>query len=106
MAGGPLSGCCLGVAPKVIAAWRARAAVEALSRLRDHPRLLMLTLLAALLYERQPEITDTLADLLISTVHRIGARADQLGRAVYPRRDQHAATVGLQRVGLARPGTL
>jgi hypothetical protein len=37
----------------------------------------MLTLLAALVLERQREITDTLADLLISTVHRIGARAER-----------------------------
>jgi len=37
----------------------------------------MLTLLAALVHERQREITDTLADLLISTVHRIGARAER-----------------------------
>ena len=65
------------VAPKVVAAWRARAAVEAPSHLRHHPRPLMLTLLAALVYERQREITDTLADLLISTVHRIGARAER-----------------------------
>ena len=65
------------VAPKVVAAWRARAAVEAPSHLRDHPRPLMLTLLAALVHERQREITDTLADLLISTVHRIGARAER-----------------------------
>jgi hypothetical protein len=37
----------------------------------------MLTLLAALVHERQREITDTLADLLISTVHRSGARAER-----------------------------
>ena len=66
-----------GIAPKVVTAWRARATVEAPSHLRDHPRPLMLTLLAALVYERQREITDTLADLLISTVHRIGARAER-----------------------------
>jgi Domain of unknown function (DUF4158)/Tn3 transposase DDE domain len=66
-----------GVAPKVVAAWRARAAVEAPSHLRTHPPALKLTLLAALVYERQREITDTLADLLISTVHRIGARAER-----------------------------
>ncbi len=53
-----------GIASKVIAAWRARAAVEAPSHLRSHPRPLLLTLLAALVYERQREITDTLADLL------------------------------------------
>ena len=66
-----------GIAPKVIAAWRARAAVEAPSHLRSHPEPLTLTLLAALIYERQREITDTLADLLISTMHRIGARAER-----------------------------
>ena len=66
-----------GIAPKVVTAWRARATVEAPSHLRDHPRPRMLTLQAALVHERQPEITDTLADLLISTVHRIGARAER-----------------------------
>ena len=34
-------------------------------------------LLAALLVERQWEITDTLVELLISTVHAINARADR-----------------------------
>lgn len=65
------------IAPRVVAAWRARAAVESPSHLRDHPEPLMLTLLAALLHTRLREITDTLVDLLISTVHRIGARADK-----------------------------
>jgi hypothetical protein len=37
----------------------------------------MLTLLAALLHTRLRKITDTLVELLISTVHRIGARADK-----------------------------
>lgn len=35
------------VAPRVVGSWRARAAVEAPSHLRDHPEPLMLTLLAA-----------------------------------------------------------
>ncbi|MEV4188813.1 Tn3 family transposase, partial [Streptosporangium canum] len=35
------------------------------------------TLLAALLVEREREVTDALVDLLIATVHRIGARAEQ-----------------------------
>ncbi|GAA0919800.1 DUF4158 domain-containing protein [Virgisporangium aurantiacum] len=65
------------VAPKVVAGWRARASVESPSHLREHPEPLMLTLLAALLHTRLREITDTLVDLLISTVHRIGARADR-----------------------------
>jgi TnpA family transposase len=65
------------VAPRVVASWRARAAVESPSHLRDHPEPLTLTLLAALLHTRLREITDTLVELLISTVHRIGARADK-----------------------------
>jgi hypothetical protein len=64
------------VAPKVVAAWRARAAVEAPSHLRDHPREVTLTLLAALIHCREREITATLVELLISTVHRINARAE------------------------------
>lgn len=47
------------------------------SHLRTHPLPLRVTLLAALLYEREREITDTLVELLISTVHRIGARAEK-----------------------------
>jgi TnpA family transposase len=66
-----------GVAPRVISSWKARAAVESPSHLRAHPRPLMLVLLAALLHTRQQEVTDTLVELLISTVHRIGARADK-----------------------------
>ncbi|MGE9694919.1 MULTISPECIES: hypothetical protein [unclassified Streptomyces] len=65
------------VAPKVVAGWRARAAVESPSHLRTHPLPLRVTLLAALLHEWERESTDTLAELLISTVHRIGARAEK-----------------------------
>ena len=65
------------IAPKVLTGWRARAAVEAPSHLREHSDAVTLTLLAALLHCREREITDTLVDLLIQTVHRIGARADR-----------------------------
>ena len=65
------------VAPKVIDGWRARAAVEAPSHLRRHAEPLTVTLLAALVHHREREITDTLVDLLIATVHRIGARAER-----------------------------
>jgi hypothetical protein len=65
------------VAPKVLDEWRARATVEAPSHLRRHPRPLTLTLLAALVHQREREITDTLVELLIATVHRIGARAER-----------------------------
>ena len=71
------SGLFADVAPRVVAGWRARASVESPSHLRDHPEPLMLTLLAALLHTRLREITDALVELLISTVHRIGARADR-----------------------------
>jgi TnpA family transposase len=65
------------VAPKVVVGWRARAAVEAPSHLRAHPEPTKYTLLAALLYCRERELTDTLVDLLLATVHRINARAEQ-----------------------------
>lgn len=65
------------VAPAVVAGWRTRATIEAPSHLRTHPHELRLTLLAALVHTREEEVTDTLVDLLISTVHRINARADR-----------------------------
>ena len=65
------------VAPKVLQGWRARAAVEAPSHLRRHPRPLALMLLAALVHQREREITDSLVELFIATVHRIGARAER-----------------------------
>src|SRR5260370_10532544 len=37
----------------------------------------VVTLLATLLAEREREVTDSLVDLLIATVHRIGARAER-----------------------------
>jgi hypothetical protein len=60
------------VAPKVLDGWRARAAVDAPSHLRRHAEPLNLTLLAALVHQREREITDTLVELFIATVHRIG----------------------------------
>ncbi|MHA6799733.1 hypothetical protein [Bounagaea algeriensis] len=65
------------VAGKVVAAWRARAAVQAPSHLRELGGQARWTLLAALLVLRQQEITDNLVELLMSTVHTIGARADR-----------------------------
>src|SRR6266851_5066936 len=64
------------VAPGVLAAWRARVAAEAPSHLREHPHEIKVTLVAAYLHCRQREIIDALADLLITTVHRINAHAD------------------------------
>ncbi|MBF6558426.1 MAG: DUF4158 domain-containing protein, partial [Acidimicrobiales bacterium] len=64
------------VSPKVVGAWRDRVAMETPSLLRGHPEPIRLTLLAAYLRCREREITDTLVDLLIATVHRINARAE------------------------------
>ena len=65
------------VSPKVLASWRARAAVESPSHLRRRAPEVAVTLLAALVAEREREVTDSLVDLLIATVHRIGARAER-----------------------------
>jgi TnpA family transposase len=65
------------VAPTVVAGWRARAMVESPSHLREHPQPTKLALLCALLVLREREVTDTLAQLLISTIHRINAHAEQ-----------------------------
>ena len=51
--------------------------MEAPSHLRRHGAPLTLTLLAALVHQREREITDTLVELLIATVHRIGAQAER-----------------------------
>jgi len=62
---------------KVLPAYRRRVAAEELHELRRHPAALRLTLLAAFCHVRGREITDALVDLLIATVHRIGAKAEK-----------------------------
>jgi DNA-binding cell septation regulator SpoVG len=66
-----------GVAPKIVAGWRARAMVESPSHLREHPQPTKLALLCALLVLREREVTDMLAQLLITTIHRINAHAEK-----------------------------
>jgi hypothetical protein len=65
------------VAPRIVSGWRVRAAVQSPSPFREFAAETRWVLLAALLVERQREITDTLVELLISTVHVINARADR-----------------------------
>jgi hypothetical protein len=65
------------VAPKVVKEWRDLAMVESPSHVREHPVQLQQAMLAALLFCRQQEVTDALVTLLVSTVHRIGARANR-----------------------------
>lgn len=66
-----------GIGVQVINAWRARASAAAPSHLRRFSPEVRHVLLAALLFQRQREITDTLVELLNSTVHRINARAEK-----------------------------
>ncbi|WP_406385755.1 hypothetical protein [Streptomyces sp. NBC_01618] len=66
-----------GIGVQVINAWRARASAAAPSHLRRFSPEARRVLLAALLFQRQREITDTLVELLNSTVHRINARAEK-----------------------------
>ena len=65
-----------GAPDPVVGAWRARAALEYPSDLRERPRPVRLTLLAVLCWTRTGEITDGLVELLIGIVHRIGTRAE------------------------------
>ena len=64
------------VPPKFVAHYRQRAATEKPRELRRHPPEVRATLLAALCWQRQREITDTLVELLLHIAHRIGVRAE------------------------------
>ena len=56
---------------------RRRVAVEAPYELRRHPDTARITWLAAFAYSRARGLTDDLVDLLIETIHYIGARAER-----------------------------
>jgi hypothetical protein len=66
-----------GVAARVVAEWRHLALIESPSHVRRRAGQMQAAMLAALLVTRQQEITDQLVQLLISTVHRIGLRAEK-----------------------------
>jgi len=57
--------------------YRQRAASEKPRELRRHPPAVRSMLLAALCWQREREITDTLVDLLLHIAHHIGARAEE-----------------------------
>ncbi|MCM3885649.1 Tn3 family transposase [Frankia sp. R82] len=97
-----------GVGPKAVAAWRARAGVESPSHLRAHPRPVRLVLLAALLHLREREITDTLVELLNSTIHKINAHAEKTVTERFVREYKRIRNTGvtlhrIAEVSLARP---
>ena len=66
-----------GVSPHEIERYHQRAAVEAPYELRRHALPLRLTALAAFAHLRGRAVTDGLVDLLIETIHHIGARAER-----------------------------
>lgn len=66
-----------GATDTVISSWRARAAQEYPSDLRARPPQVRLTLLATLCFSRTSEITDTLVELFVDVVHKIGTRAER-----------------------------
>lgn len=65
------------VPAKLVTQYRQRAASEPPRELRRHPPDVRYTLLAALCWQRQQEITDNLVELLIHIAHRIGVRAEE-----------------------------
>ncbi len=65
------------VLAKLVTHYRQRAASEPPRELRRHPPENRYTLLAALCWQRQQEITDNLVELLIHIAHRVGVRAEE-----------------------------
>lgn len=57
--------------------YRRQVNVEAPFELRRHPNPIRMTLLAAFVHLRGRSLTDDLVDLLIETIHHIGARAER-----------------------------
>ena len=63
--------------PRDLERCRQRVSVEVPRDLRRHPDAARLTWLAAFVYLRARSLTDDLVDLLIETIHQIGARAER-----------------------------
>jgi hypothetical protein len=66
-----------GVSPHLLQAYRSRAATESPSELRAHPDPIRATLLSAFCILRQGELTDTLVELLMQTIHKISVKAER-----------------------------
>jgi TnpA family transposase len=64
-----------GVSRKRLLWCKQRIAVEDLHEIRRHPAPIRYSLLAAFCHERRQEIIDTLLELLINIIHKIGSRA-------------------------------
>ena len=66
-----------GAPARLVTHYRQRAANEPPRELRRHPPDVRHTLLAALCWQREQEITDNLVELLIHIAHRVGVRAEE-----------------------------
>jgi hypothetical protein len=66
-----------GVLPHELERYRRRVATEAPNELRRHPEAARLTWLSAFGHLHARTLTDDLVDLLIETIHHIGARAER-----------------------------
>lgn len=65
------------VSPKVVTLYRQRAATDTLYEMRRHPDATRYTLLSAFCLQRGGEVTDSLVDLLLVVIRRIGAKAEK-----------------------------
>jgi hypothetical protein len=66
-----------GALPRELERCRQRVSVEVPRDLRRHPEPARIAWLAAFVYLRARSLTDDLANVLIETIHRIGARAER-----------------------------
>ena len=66
-----------GASPRDLEWCRQRVSVEVPRDLRRHPEAARITWLAAFVYLRARSLTDDLVDVLIETIHKIGARAER-----------------------------
>jgi TnpA family transposase len=64
------------VSTKVVASYRQRVTVENLHEIKRHPPEIKYTLLAAFCWQRRQELLDTLVELLLDLIHRLGVRAE------------------------------
>src|SRR5699024_4257158 len=66
-----------GIPQKILIKYRQRVATEDLREIRRHPAPIRYTLLSIFFWLRSREVTDSLVDLLIQIIHRIGVRAER-----------------------------
>src|SRR5699024_4868027 len=66
-----------GISQKILLKYRQRVATQELREIRRHPASIRYTLLSIFFWYRGREITDSLIDLLIQIIHRIGVKAER-----------------------------